>query len=118
MELLTFSRCSPVQNIFQLTDPHNKCDRDRLYPGLNLTLYSDFRHVTHRILQERNAEGQTLLAIIEVNRCDKIQHQSDAYSGPSPEHSRLPNGSICWQIYSIFMNINFSVQSQPGNNQS
>ena len=27
-----------------------------------------YRHVTHRVLQERNAEGQTLLAIIEVNR--------------------------------------------------
>ena len=27
-----------------------------------------FRHVTHKILQERNLEGQTLLAIIEVNR--------------------------------------------------
>ena len=26
------------------------------------------RHVTHKILQERNYEGQTLLAIIEVNR--------------------------------------------------
>ena len=26
------------------------------------------RHVTHRVLQERNLEGQTLLAIIEVNR--------------------------------------------------
>merc|ERR1719193_2492122 len=27
-----------------------------------------YRHVTHRVLQERNAEGQTLLAIMEVNR--------------------------------------------------
>ena len=27
-----------------------------------------YRHVTHRVLQERNIEGQTLLAIIEVNR--------------------------------------------------
>ena len=26
------------------------------------------RHVTHKVLQERNYEGQTLLAIIEVNR--------------------------------------------------
>lgn len=26
------------------------------------------RHVTHKVLQERNIEGQTLLAIIEVNR--------------------------------------------------
>ena len=34
---------------------------------LNLIL-SNYRHVTHKILQERNPEGQTLLAIIEVNR--------------------------------------------------
>ena len=27
-----------------------------------------YRHVTHKILQERNIEGQTLLAIVEVNR--------------------------------------------------
>eukprot|EP00092_Neocalanus_flemingeri_P005491 GFUD01005921.1.p1 GENE.GFUD01005921.1~~GFUD01005921.1.p1 ORF type:complete len:1477 (-),score=243.09 GFUD01005921.1:84-4514(-) len=27
-----------------------------------------YRHVTHKVLQERNLEGQTLLAIIEVNR--------------------------------------------------
>ena len=31
-------------------------------------IYYVCRHVTHKILQERNYEGQTLLAIIEVNR--------------------------------------------------
>ncbi len=30
--------------------------------------YAAFSHVTHGVLQERNLEGQTLLAIIEVNR--------------------------------------------------
>jgi len=32
-----------------------------------------YRHVTHRVLQERNIEGQTLLAIIEVNRYIKSE---------------------------------------------
>ena len=27
-----------------------------------------YRHVTHKILQVKNNEGQTLLAIVEVNR--------------------------------------------------
>ncbi len=30
--------------------------------------FAAFSHVTHGVLQERNLEGQTLLAIIEVNR--------------------------------------------------
>jgi hypothetical protein len=30
--------------------------------------YFFFSHVTHGVLQDRNLEGQTLLAIIEVNR--------------------------------------------------
>jgi hypothetical protein len=30
--------------------------------------YLFFSHVTHGVLQDRNLEGQTLLAIIEVNR--------------------------------------------------
>ena len=39
--------------------------------NVTLSLYYTIyvcRHVTHKILQERNYEGQTLLAIIEVNR--------------------------------------------------
>ena len=36
---------------------------------LILYLVSPFcRHITHKVLQERNIEGQTLLAIVEVNR--------------------------------------------------
>ena len=36
------------------------------------------RHVTHRVLQERNLEGQTLLAIIEVNRWAEDQSGANA----------------------------------------
>ena len=36
------------------------------------------RHVTHRVLQERNLEGQTLLAIIEVNRWAEDQAGANA----------------------------------------
>ena len=99
-----------------MTDLHNKCDRIRLYRGLNLTLDSGFRHVTHRILQERNAEGQTLLAIIEVNRCEHIQHLSESdrcVLSPQSSLSRLM-AQFVGEIYLIFMNINVFVQSQLG----
>ena len=35
---------------------------------LDFNIFDICRHVTHKILQERNYEGQTILAIIEVNR--------------------------------------------------
>ena len=55
------------------------------------------RHVTHRVLQERNLEGQTLLAIIEVNRwVDPIQ--CDAITSPG--------WSICDEKHVFIVNIN------------
>ena len=40
------------------------------------------RHVTHKVLQERNMEGQTLLAIIEVNRSD-LQSRKKLFNCPT-----------------------------------
>ena len=64
MELVGLQQSGPNSTSYVLQAKSAKDDALREV----LVNRQTYRHVTHRVLQERNAEGQTLLAIIEVNR--------------------------------------------------
>ena len=72
MELAKSAKDDALRELLINRQTYRKILDTHTFKRTRFKIFIFYRHVTHTILQERNFEGQTLLAIIEVNRYIRI----------------------------------------------